>query len=192
MLCLWHWALSILQNHTASSLCPPTGGGSYSHGRGEELTRWQGFQARAGCATLNKSSSHSASEIVMLIIKLSRLVVLFWLGNTLVYEVLRTGLEEHLPSRIGKGQRERQGEMGRNEGGWKIERPFVEMCPAINCCAQRCLRNVYLNSIGEECVVCPTCLCMSLAREMPWPCSQFPRSMDHRKNANTLTVFCSL
>ena len=59
---------------------------------------------------MNKSGSHSASEIVMLVTKLSRFMVLFSLGNTLVYEVLPTGSEEGLPIRIWeKGRRKAQG-----------------------------------------------------------------------------------
>ena len=175
-----------------SSLCPPTGGGSYSPGRGEELTRWQHFQAKARCGTLNKSGSHSASEIVMLVTKLSRFMVLFSLGNTLVYEVLPTGSEEGLPIRIWeKGRRKAQGN-GKKWGGLENRKT---VCRDVSCYKLLCPKGAWetcLNGIEEERVVCAACLCMSLAGETLWPSGRLPFSTGHRKSTNTPVVFHSL
>lgn len=59
--------------------------------------------------TLNKSGSHSASEMVMLTTKLLRFMILFWLRNALCMKYyLPTDLEESLPSRIWELQRARR------------------------------------------------------------------------------------
>lgn len=145
------------------------GGSSCSPASGEEVTEWHHFQARSSCMTLNKSGSHSASEMVMLTTKLLRFMILFWLRNALCMKYyLPTDLEESLPSRIWELQRARRMRRG-NGRKWGSLDNRKTICRYLSCYKLLCPKDTWetclpktghnLKSIEVEYVVW-VCICV--------------------------------
>ena len=126
-------------------------------------------------------------------------MVLFWLRNTFVHDILLTGLEEGLPSRSRELQRARRNGRGNERRGGAFgnrnRMSFIASYPAIIAAQKGRLGNASAQNRAQvkqyRYVIC--CLgCVFPAGAVLQISSLFTSSLGHRKTVNILPIFSYL
>ena len=131
--------------------------------------------------------------------KAPQAMVLFWLRNTFVHDILLTGLEEGLPSRSRELHRARRNGRGNERRGGAFgnrnRMSFIASYPAIIAAQKGRLGNASAQNRAQvkqyRYVIC--CLgCVFPAGAVLQISSLFTSSLGHRKTVNILPIFSYL